>query len=221
MTRSRHESGRSVRFADERKPLRRRALRETNECRRDHPIANPLVAGSSRQKSGGGCGKPLRSKISAGPVLPPQVTGTARASHPRRLAGLTPPRLALPSSRADLLSVSSGQSCGPPAEPPLACSGDCQRGKLERRRRRGWKTHSMFPHTPAATAALSVATRFYSPALLNHCVRSYLWGTMYGAAHGIAFDDELYYVVGAASRHRAHGGVRQPHGWRSRRREAT
>lgn len=52
----------------------------------------------------------------------------------------------------------------------------------------------MFPQTPAATAALSVATRFYSPALLNHCVRSYLWGATYGAAHGIAFDDELYYV---------------------------
>src|SRR5215213_8029909 len=52
----------------------------------------------------------------------------------------------------------------------------------------------MFPHTPAATAALSVATRFYTPALLNHCIRSYLWGTEYAAAHGIDFDDELYYV---------------------------
>ena len=52
----------------------------------------------------------------------------------------------------------------------------------------------VFPQTPAATAALSVAARFYSPALLNHCVRSYLWGAMYGAAHGIAFDLELYYV---------------------------
>ena len=52
----------------------------------------------------------------------------------------------------------------------------------------------MFPNTPAATAALSVATRFYSPALLNHCVRSYLWGAAYGAGHGIAFDDELLYV---------------------------
>jgi hypothetical protein len=51
-----------------------------------------------------------------------------------------------------------------------------------------------FPQTPAAAAALSVASRFYTPALLNHCVRSYLWGAMYGAAHGIAFDDELYYV---------------------------
>ena len=35
---------------------------------------------------------------------------------------------------------------------------------------------------------------FYSPALLNHCVRSYLWAALYGAAHGIAFDDELLYV---------------------------
>lgn len=52
----------------------------------------------------------------------------------------------------------------------------------------------MSPQTPAAAAALVVATRFYSPALLNHCIRSYLWGATYAAAHGIAFDDELYYV---------------------------
>ncbi|GAS89776.1 HD domain-containing protein [Mycolicibacterium brisbanense] len=52
-----------------------------------------------------------------------------------------------------------------------------------------------FPQTPAATAALSVAGRFYSPALLNHCIRSYLWGARYAAAHGIEFDDELYYVA--------------------------
>ena len=51
-----------------------------------------------------------------------------------------------------------------------------------------------FPQTPAAAAALSVATRFCTPALLNHCVRSYLWGTVYAASHTIAFDDELYYV---------------------------
>jgi HD domain len=53
----------------------------------------------------------------------------------------------------------------------------------------------VFPQTQAATAALSVATRFYSPALLNHCNRSYLWATRYAAAHGIAFDDELLYVA--------------------------
>src|ERR1700710_1187310 len=53
----------------------------------------------------------------------------------------------------------------------------------------------MFPQTPAATAALSVAGRYYSPALLNHCMRAYLWGTTYAAAHDIDYDDELYYVA--------------------------
>jgi hypothetical protein len=52
----------------------------------------------------------------------------------------------------------------------------------------------MFPQTPAANAALSVATEFYSPALLNHCIRSYLWSVRYASAHGITFDDELLYV---------------------------
>ncbi|MEV0067419.1 MULTISPECIES: HD domain-containing protein [unclassified Amycolatopsis] len=52
----------------------------------------------------------------------------------------------------------------------------------------------MFPETPATAAALTVATRFCSAALLNHSVRSYLWGAHYAAAQGIAFDDELYYV---------------------------
>jgi len=52
-----------------------------------------------------------------------------------------------------------------------------------------------FPQTPAATAALTVATRFYPPALLNHCVRSYLWGRAYAAAHDVAVDDELFYVA--------------------------
>jgi hypothetical protein len=52
----------------------------------------------------------------------------------------------------------------------------------------------MPPSTPAAEAAVSVASRFYSPALFNHCARSYLWGTHYAAAHGITFDDELYFV---------------------------
>jgi hypothetical protein len=55
-------------------------------------------------------------------------------------------------------------------------------------------TGTEFPQTPAATAALSVASRFYTPQLLNHCIRSYLWGAMYASAHGTAFDDELLYV---------------------------
>ncbi|BBX71777.1 HD domain-containing protein [Mycolicibacterium psychrotolerans] len=52
----------------------------------------------------------------------------------------------------------------------------------------------MFPDTPAATAARTVGVRFYTPALLNHCLRSYAWGATYAAAHGIAFDDELLFV---------------------------
>src|ERR1700733_15176902 len=55
-------------------------------------------------------------------------------------------------------------------------------------------TGKRFPQTPAATAALSVASRFYTPPLLNHCVRSYLWGATYASAHGITFDEELLYV---------------------------
>jgi hypothetical protein len=51
-----------------------------------------------------------------------------------------------------------------------------------------------YPQTPASMAALLVADRFYSPALLNHCLRSYLWAAKYGAAHDIAFDEELLYV---------------------------
>ncbi|GAA3125671.1 MULTISPECIES: cyanamide hydratase [Nonomuraea] len=53
----------------------------------------------------------------------------------------------------------------------------------------------MTSETPATTAALTVARRFYPPALLDHCVRTRLWGTTYAAAHGIAIDDELFSVA--------------------------
>ncbi|AKS32446.1 HD domain-containing protein [Mycolicibacterium goodii] len=53
----------------------------------------------------------------------------------------------------------------------------------------------VFPQTPTATAALTVASRYYSPALRNHCLRGYLWGATYAANHDIAFDDELFYVA--------------------------
>jgi hypothetical protein len=51
------------------------------------------------------------------------------------------------------------------------------------------------PVTPACRAALEVATTYCSPALLNHCVRSYLWAAGYGIVEGIAFDAELLYVA--------------------------
>lgn len=55
--------------------------------------------------------------------------------------------------------------------------------------------HPVFPQSPTALAAFTVAGRFYSPALLNHCLRSYLWGTTYAAEHGLSFDAELFYVA--------------------------
>lgn len=57
------------------------------------------------------------------------------------------------------------------------------------------KLHDIaIPDSPAARAALEVATAYCSPSLLNHSVRSYLWGASYGALNGIAFDAELLYV---------------------------
>ncbi|CAM4236091.1 HD domain protein, cyanamide hydratase family [Mycobacterium basiliense] len=52
----------------------------------------------------------------------------------------------------------------------------------------------MFPNTPAAAAALTVANRCYTPSLRDHCIRSYLWGAHYAATHRINYDDELLYV---------------------------
>lgn len=40
----------------------------------------------------------------------------------------------------------------------------------------------------------AVAARFYSPALFNHCVRSYLWAREFARTTGLAVDDELLYV---------------------------
>ncbi|WP_433219733.1 HD domain-containing protein [Dactylosporangium sp. CS-047395] len=53
----------------------------------------------------------------------------------------------------------------------------------------------MLPDTPAIAAALSVAERHFSPAMLNHSVRSYEWAAAYGTARGIDRDDELVGVA--------------------------
>ncbi len=50
------------------------------------------------------------------------------------------------------------------------------------------------PENSTARAALEVATAYCSPALINHCLRSYVWGASYGMRHGIDFDAELLYV---------------------------
>lgn len=50
------------------------------------------------------------------------------------------------------------------------------------------------PETSTARVALEIATAYCSPALVNHCLRSYVWGASYGIRHGIDFDVELLYV---------------------------
>jgi hypothetical protein len=49
--------------------------------------------------------------------------------------------------------------------------------------------------TPAGRAALEVVREFSSPALVNHCIRSYLWAASHARANGIAYDEELLYVA--------------------------
>ncbi|WP_329582995.1 HD domain-containing protein [Streptomyces sp. NBC_01361] len=52
----------------------------------------------------------------------------------------------------------------------------------------------LLPDTPVCTAATDVARAYCSPALLNHCVRSYIWAAVHGTEQDIAFDPELLYV---------------------------
>jgi hypothetical protein len=51
------------------------------------------------------------------------------------------------------------------------------------------------PHTTASDAALGVASTFFSPAMLNHSVRVYLWAAARGTSQKIRFDPELLYVA--------------------------
>jgi HD domain-containing protein len=51
------------------------------------------------------------------------------------------------------------------------------------------------PASKIARAAAEVAAQYHSPALVHHCVRSYLWAAAYGRRHGIGYDAELLYVA--------------------------
>jgi hypothetical protein len=51
------------------------------------------------------------------------------------------------------------------------------------------------PDTAASEAAYEVATTYCTPAIVNHCLRSYVWGAWYATSKGIAFDAELLYVA--------------------------
>ena len=49
--------------------------------------------------------------------------------------------------------------------------------------------------TPATRAAREVVAEYSSPALVNHCERSYLWSAALGELAGIAHDRELLFVA--------------------------
>jgi HD domain len=51
------------------------------------------------------------------------------------------------------------------------------------------------PRTSACQGALDAATHFYSPSLLHHCIRSYIWAAAYAADHDMGHDAELLYVA--------------------------
>ncbi|MFI5908614.1 HD domain-containing protein [Dactylosporangium sp. NPDC051541] len=53
----------------------------------------------------------------------------------------------------------------------------------------------MQPDTPAVAAALTVADRYYTPALRNHVRRTCEWAAMYSTAHAIPCDAELLSVA--------------------------
>jgi len=51
------------------------------------------------------------------------------------------------------------------------------------------------PPTPIAAAALEVLTAWSTPALVNHCLRSWAWATTLGDALGLDVDTDLLYVA--------------------------
>ena len=51
------------------------------------------------------------------------------------------------------------------------------------------------PDTRAASEALDLCSAVSSPALRNHCLRTYLWGCLLSSARSISFDEELFYIA--------------------------
>lgn len=50
------------------------------------------------------------------------------------------------------------------------------------------------PDTAAAACADEVAIAYCTPAIVNHCLRSYVWAASYATNGAITFDPELTYV---------------------------
>src|SRR3954454_14121215 len=56
-------------------------------------------------------------------------------------------------------------------------------------------TDVVIPDSLAAHTALEVVTHYSPPALVHHCVRSYVFAAALGSVEGIAVDHELLYVA--------------------------
>jgi hypothetical protein len=54
-----------------------------------------------------------------------------------------------------------------------------------------------FPDSAASRRASELAASVTEPWLFNHCLRTYIWGTMLAQAHRIKFDEELFFVASA------------------------
>lgn len=51
------------------------------------------------------------------------------------------------------------------------------------------------PQTPIAGAAAAFCAEHSTPALANHCHRTYLWGALLAARDGVRYDAEMFYVA--------------------------
>jgi hypothetical protein len=51
------------------------------------------------------------------------------------------------------------------------------------------------PDSAPIRAALSLAERAYTPALLNHCLRCWMWADLFARIDGSDFDDEVLYLA--------------------------
>jgi hypothetical protein len=51
------------------------------------------------------------------------------------------------------------------------------------------------PRTAIAAASAALCTETSTPALANHCHRTYLWGALLAARDGVSYDAELFYVA--------------------------
>lgn len=77
----------------------------------------------------------------------------------------------------------------------IKCSNNSRNGVNRRTLTAVRSRDILIPETPAASSALEVAHEFCSPAMLNHCRRSYLWAMSLARREGIEVDAELLYVA--------------------------